>query len=135
MMIPSCHHIGLFTNDPKSLIKFYTEKLGFDEEATKIVSAELMDKIFGIKSPCTLTKLKLGQIVLEVIAPQGLNLKPRDFDVSGYNHWALGVADKERFCQELKQKGVAVLEVEREDRKIFFVKDLEGNLIEIYERS
>jgi catechol 2,3-dioxygenase-like lactoylglutathione lyase family enzyme len=70
-----------------------------------------------------------------VIAPQGLNLKQRDLDVSGYNHWALGIADKERFCQELKKKGVAVLELEREDRKIFFVKDPEGNLIEIYESS
>ena len=134
-MIPSCHHLGIFTNNPKSLIKFYTEKLGFNEEATKLVSAELMDRIFGIPAPCTLTKLKLGQGVLEVIAPQGLNLKRRDLDVSGYNHWALGVADKEKFCQELKQKRVAVLELEREDRRIFFVKDPDGNLIEIYESS
>ena len=134
-MIPSCHHLGIFTNNPQTLIRFYTEKLGFDQGATKLVSGELMDRIFGIPSPCTLTKLKLGQSVLEVIAPQNLNVKRRDFDVSGYNHWALGVADKKKFCQKLKQKGVAVLEVEREDRKIFFVKDPEGNLIEIYESS
>jgi len=132
-VILTCHHLGIFTNHPQNLIKFYKEKLGFEEGETKLVSRDLMDQIFGIPSPCTLTKLELGQSVLEIISPQNLTLKRKDSDISGYNHWALGVADKEKFCQELKQKRVAVLEVEREGRKIFFVKDPEGNLIEIYE--
>jgi len=134
-MTPSCHHLGIFTNNPSSLIKFYKEKLGFEEGGTKLVSRDLMEKIFGIPSSCSLTKLRLGQSVLEIISPQSLNLKRKEYDISGYNHWALEVADKEKFCQELRQKGVVVLEVEREDRRIFFVKDPEGNLIEIYESS
>lgn len=132
-MIPTCHHLGIFTGNPQNLIKFYTEKLGFEEGETKLVSKDLMEKIFGIPSTCTLAKLRLGQSILEIITPQNLNLKRRDSDISGYNHWALGVADKEKFCQKLKQKGVTVLQVEREGRKIFFVEDPEGNLIEIYE--
>lgn len=134
-MTPTCHHLGIFTNDPQSLVKFYKEKLGFEEGETKLVARDLMDQIFGIPSPCTLTKLKLGQSVLEIISPQDLNLKSRESDFSGYNHWALEVVDKEKFCQELRQKGVTVLEVEREGRKIFFIKDPEANLIEIYESS
>ena len=132
-MIPTCHHLGVFTSNPQNLIKFYTEKLGFEEGETKLVSEDLMEKIFGIPSTCTLTKLRLGQSILEIITPQNLNLKRRESDISGYNHWALEVADKNKFCQELRQKGVTILQVEREGRKIFFVEDPEGNLIEIYE--
>lgn len=132
-MIPTCHHLGVFTSNPQNLIKFYTEKLGFEEGETKLVSEDLMEKIFGIRSTCTLTKLRLGQSILEIITPQNLNLKRRESDISGYNHWALGVTDKNKFSQELRQKGVNILQVEREGRKIFFVEDPEGNLIEIYE--
>lgn len=134
-MTSTCHHLGIFTNDPQSLVKFYKEKLGFEEGKTKLVARDLMDQIFGIPSPCTLTKLNLGQSVLEIISPQDLNLKSRESDFSGYNHWALEVVDKEKFCQELRQKDVTVLEVKREGRKIFFIKDPEANLIEIYESS
>jgi len=132
-MIPSYHHLGIFTDNPQSLIQFYKEIFGFEEERTKPVSRDLMEQIFGIPSSCTLTKLKLGQIILEIISPQNLNLKRREYDISGYNHWALEVAAKEKFCQELRQKGVTVLEVKSDGRKIFFAKDPEGNLIEIYE--
>lgn len=131
--IPSYHHLGIFTNNPQSLIQFYKEIFGFEVEKTKPVSRDLMEQIFRIPSPCTLTKLSLGQIILEIISPQNLNLKRREYEISGYNHWALEVADKEKFCQNLKQKGVAVLEVKSDDRKIFFAKDPEGNLIEICE--
>lgn len=133
--ILTCHHLGIFTNNPSKLIKFYEEKLGFENGGTKLVSRDLMGKIFGIPSSCSLTKLRLGQSVLEIISPQNMNLKRKRHDISGYNHWALEVADKEKFCQELQQKGVVVLELEREERRILFVRDPEGNLIEIYESS
>jgi len=132
---PSCHHLGIFTNNSQDLIQFYTEKLGFQEGETKLISRDLMEQIFGIPSPCTLTKLKLGQSVLEIISPQNLKLKARGPHISGYNHWALEVSDKEKFSQDLRQKGVIVLEVERGGRKIFFIRDPEGNLIEVYQTS
>jgi len=134
-MISYCHHFGICTNSPQKMIKFYKEKLDFEEEKAKLVPRELMEQIFGIPSACTLTKLKLGQIILEIISPQNFNLKKREFDISGYNHWGLGVKKKEEFCQSLKDRGVPVLEVESKGRYIFFIKDPEGNLIEIYESS
>jgi len=130
-----CHHIGIFTTNPQKLIKFYKEKMGLEEGETKVVSRDLMEHIFGIQSSSKITKLKFGQVILEIISPQNLNLRKRDQDISGYNHWSLGVKNKEEFCLELKKKGVPVLEVEKEARFIYFIKDPEGNLIEIYESS
>jgi len=128
-----CHHVGIFTNNPRELIGFYTEKLGFEVEGEKTISEELLRGIFGLSSPCTLTKLRFGTVIIEILTPQNLELKKRPNDVKGYNHWSLGVQNKEAFTEELKKKGVPVLEFEKNGHFIYFVKDPEGNLIEIYE--
>lgn len=133
-MINYIHHIGVFTNNPRELAQFYTEKLGFKKEGTKIVPENLMKGIFDILRSCKLTKLKYGQIVIEIISPQDNNkLKQKENDITGYNHWSLGVEDKEVFCQELINKGVSVMRIENKGRFVCFVKDPDGNLIEIYE--
>ena len=128
-----CHHIGIFTNNPRELARFYTEKLGFKIGETKEVPEDLVKKIFGIPSSCRLTKLKLGQVIIEILSPDNLNLKKRLNDVSGYNHWGLAVQNKEDFCRMLKKQGVKILKYKKNGHTIFFAKDPEGNLVEIYE--
>lgn len=132
-MTKICNHIGLCTNNPQQLITFYTENLGFKEGETKLLSKDLMRRIFGISSSGRLTKLRLGQITLEIISLKDLKVKKRDNDISGFNHWGLGVKENEKFCKYLKEKGVPVVEIESKGKTLFFVKDPEGNLIEIYE--
>ncbi|MFP4081656.1 MAG: VOC family protein [Candidatus Aminicenantes bacterium] len=132
-MVHRCHHIGLLTENCQLLIDFYTKMLGFKEMETKSIPEEVMKKIFEIPSSCRLTKLKLGEIVLEVISPHNQKLKPRISEAWGYNHWGLAVRDKSEYFEELKAKGVHTVEIERERGSICFIRDPEGNLIEIYE--
>ena len=127
-----CNHVGLFAKKPRELIKYYTEKFGFEEKESKVIPGEVAEKIFGLFAPCTLTKLKLGQVTLEIISPDNLKLKERFEDTTGFNHWGLGVEDNETFSQKLKVRGVSLVEIESKGRSIFFTKDPEGNLIEIY---
>lgn len=128
-----CHHVGIFTSNLPKLIRFYTEKLGFVTGETKSVPEDLVRKVWGISSPCTLTKLKFGQVILEILSPENLILKKRPFNVRGYNHWSLGVENKKDFCQELEKRGVSLLKFEKNGHFIFFVRDPDGNPIEIYE--
>jgi catechol 2,3-dioxygenase-like lactoylglutathione lyase family enzyme len=128
-----CHHFGILARNPKKLKEFYVKRLGFEEGETRLLPADLVNKIFSIPSPCYLTKLKRGAVVLEVFSLTDLQIHKRENATVGYNHWGLGVEDKERFVQDLKQESVPVLEIERSGRMIYFVKDPEGNLIEIYE--
>ena len=132
-MINSIHHIGIITNNPQELIRFYTEKIGFKKEATKIVPETLMRDIFNISSPCKLTKLKYGQVAIEIISPQDCKLSQKESSIKGYNHWSLGVADKKAFCQELIKRDVPVMNIENKGRFVCFIKDPDENLIEIYE--
>lgn len=127
-----CRHIGIITAHPEKLITFYSEKVGFELEETKNVPEDLMERIFGISSPASLTKLKLAQVILEIFSLEEPLIQNRPLDVAGYNHWGLAVGDREAFVEKLKAKGVKVLDWKREGRTIFFVADPDGNLVEIY---
>ena len=128
-----CHHVGILTAHPQKLMTFYSEKIGFKIAETKDISEELMGRIFGISLPATLTKLKLDQVILEIISLEIRLVKKRPVEAAGYNHWGLAVSNKEAFIQELKAKGVPILEVDRGGRTIIFVVDPDGNLFEICE--
>lgn len=130
----SCDHIGLFCQNPEILVPFYTEKLGFENQGSKSISGEWMTQIFGIPSACQRIKLKFGSAVLEIFVPQSGKSDDKIMPSLGYNHWALGVEDKESFVRELESKGVPVLKLEGAGRFIYFIKDPEGNLIEISEK-
>jgi catechol 2,3-dioxygenase-like lactoylglutathione lyase family enzyme len=130
----SCDHIGLFSQNPEILVPFYTEKLGFEHQGSKSISKEWMMRIFGMPAACQLIKLRFGSAVVEIFVPQSERLNDKIVPSQGYNHWGLGVDDKELFVRELESNGVPVLKLEGTGRFIYFVKDPEGNLIEIYEK-
>ncbi len=133
-MTYTCNHIGLFTPNPEELIAFYVEKLGFVRGESRLLSKDLMGQIFEVPANCRMTKLSLGEITLEVFTVAGWNLKARSVDTSGYNHWGLTVEDKASFCHEAEERGAEVVEIAYKDRFIYFIKDPEGNLIEVFER-
>lgn len=133
-MKETCDHIGLFSQNPEILVPFYTERLGFEHQGTKSISKEWMTQIFGMPAPCQLIKLRLGSAVVEIFVPQSGRLDDRVQPSLGYNHWGLGVEDKEGFVRELEKRGVPVLKLEGTGRYIYFIKDPEENLIEIYEK-
>jgi len=129
----ACHHIGILTRNPKTLISFYTQGLGFSEGETRILPADLTEKIFGLSSECMLTKLTSGNAVIEIFAPVNIDVTRRNMGTAGYNHWALQVKNKESFIRILEGRKVPVLKIDRAGRMVSFVKDPDGNLIEIYE--
>lgn len=129
-----CHHVGMFTNHPERLIRFYTEKLGFQKSSPKQVPQNIMESVFQIPSPCELLKLMKGQVVLEIFSCPGCDFKKRNPQAMGYNHWALIVEDKNSFLQGVQRKGVELIRADNKGRDVWFVKDPDGNLIEIYER-
>jgi len=131
-MTPHIHHIGIMTSNPREMVAFYAEKLGFRVGATTRVPETLIMAIFGFSSPCSLTKLSYGRVIMEIISPDGDVLKGNNAPAAGYNHWGLGVKDAEEFCRQLLGRGVEVVRVQRNGRFVNFVEDPDGNLIEIY---
>lgn len=128
----SCH-LGLISDNSPVLIRFYTEKLGFSEGESRTIPRDLVKNIFGLPAECRMTKLHRGEITLEVFSPQGLGLAPRADTQAGYNHFGLWVEDKRQFCSKLAEQGAEVIEAPYQDRVVYFVKDPDGNRIEIFE--
>lgn len=129
----ACHHIGIFTKDPQRLIPYYTQGLGFVEGETRILSADLTEQIFGIKDECRLTKLTQSSAVIELFTPLHSDLAHPGQRTAGYNHWALEVEDKEVYVRTLEERDIPVTKIDHQGRMIYFIRDPEGNLIEIYE--
>lgn len=126
-------HIGIFTNNYKRLVDFYVKNLGFEKEKEELLSKSLMKPIFGIASACKFVRIASGNVKIEIFSPIDLTPKKRFSQEAGYNHWALCIADRDKYFQKLKRRKVKILEVKRNDHSVYFITDLDGNKIEIKE--
>jgi catechol 2,3-dioxygenase-like lactoylglutathione lyase family enzyme len=99
-MSQGLHHIGLSTNNPDRLLLFYKEKLGFTPESTKTVGRELMERIFGILSDCTVTKLRRQNVLIEIFSSGEIRFAEEGGQHRGLNHWSLCVEDKKSFATD-----------------------------------
>ncbi|MFC2157703.1 VOC family protein [Acidobacteriota bacterium] len=129
----SIHHIGLFTAKPEELIEFYTKKLGFALLGTKVVSAYHMEQIFGLKRESPVAKLKRQDVILELFSPGNIDSSLSGEFRPGLNHWGIEVESEETFLAEMLPMGVDIFPVDFNGRIIHFIRDPDGNLIEICE--
>jgi catechol 2,3-dioxygenase-like lactoylglutathione lyase family enzyme len=132
-MPADCHHIALLTNNLKRLVHFYVKKLGFRKEKESSAPKRVMGPAFGLYKDCRLAKLRRGRIRLEIISLSSGRFKPRARDRIGYSHWAYGVKNRTKFCKDLQKKKVNIIKIKRNGNFVFFLKDPDGNRIEIQE--
>jgi len=132
-----CDHLGLFTGDIDGLASFYGRAFGFTVEKDDVLPLSLARSIFGIKSACRFVKLTAVDraggtaVALELFQPLDMKLEDRQGTAAGYNHWGLRVGDRAGVARSLRNRGVPVIEVDRKGHSVYFVKDPDGNLIEL----
>jgi len=131
--IRACDHIGIFTDHYQRLVNFYIQKLGFVKEKEERLSKSLMQSVFGVASEGNFSRLVSGDVRIEIFSLVKSSLLKRSNRTLGYNHWALCVTDTKKFLSGLTRKGVKIISIKRNDHFVFFVKDPDGNRIEIKE--
>lgn len=132
----NCHnrsHVGILTYNFNRMLNFYTEILGFKKEKLEIIPGSVIKPIFGIASGCKFMKLKSDNLRVEIFQPLTGRVKNKPRGNPGFNHCSLLVKNRENFVQRLKAKKVKIIRIERDNRSIYFLKDPDGNLIEIQE--
>lgn len=128
-------HVGLFTNDSKRLIKFYTGILGFKIEKAMDLTPELMKAIFNISISCEMTSLTNEDTLLEIFKGKNGELAPRVDGMTGINHFVFYTQDNAKTAAELESKKVPVIRVKKsEDKTVIFIKDPDGNRIELHNK-
>lgn len=109
------------------------QKLGFTKEKEEKLSRSLMQSVFGVASEGKFTRLVSGDMRMEIFGLIGGHLQKKDNRTIGYNHWSACVTDKKKFLSGLKRKGVKIISIKRNDHLVSFVKDPDGNRIEVKE--
>jgi catechol 2,3-dioxygenase-like lactoylglutathione lyase family enzyme len=93
-----------------------------------------MERIFGHRVECRVEVYQRDEVRLELFQPDPAVTAPAETHISPtINHFSLHVPDKVSFCRQAGEKGASVIEVDRGDRVIYFLRDPDGILIEIKE--
>lgn len=129
--VAGCDHIGLTTADADRLIPFYVKKLGFALVKEGTLSRAIVRPLLGLTSACRFVVLVLGRAKVELFEPTAMVVRKKLASQAGINHWGFTVGDKAAFAGQLRRRKVPVIEVVKDGRKIYFVKDPDGNRLEL----
>ena len=118
-------HIELLTAQPKRIVDFYTQVLGFRERSRDRIPSTP-------QGPLDLIYLELGGTTVEVMNFPDANLAPAGEGL-GYRTIALEVTDMDEALAHLKAKGIKVVwgPVTKPTYARAEIRDPDGNAIEL----
>ena len=133
-MVTKLDHIGIAVSNLEESLKLYTEALGFKLQGTEIVEEQKVKVAF---LPLGDTEIEL----LESTSPDGPVAKFIETRGQGIQHLAFKVDDLEKALEELKAKGIRLIDEKPRygagGAKIAFLhpKATNGVLIELSQRD
>ncbi len=123
-----CDHIGILTGDADRLEEFYITKLGFQKEKDVVLSGPITETLFGVDAEVRFIRLFRGDFKLEIFQPTS---EIKSGSGAGFHHFGLVVGDKDEFLVMMAERDVPVIRIDRDGNPVYFIKDPDGNLIEI----
>ncbi len=137
MSQPTAHHVGITVSDLDRAVAFYTDTLGLDVRAEFTVGGEAFaDAVDVAGATGSFAHLDAGGARIELVEydPEATAGDPPELNRPGAVHVGLSVDDLDAFHDGLD--GVETLSPPRttdSGARILFVRDPEGNLIEVLE--
>ena len=125
-------HIAVGNNSEEESDKFFVDLLGLKKTRTKLVSADLLEKFFGVKTEHTFVIYKNEDSNFEVFIT---NDKGKANDV--FTHSCLVIDNRDEFVDKASSMGFDIVKVPRKDSNGYylFIKDTFQNLYEIKEKQ
>ena len=125
-------HVGIFTNHPRRMLDFYQNKLFLKKKYQIVLAAEICKNVFGIHEECYMAPFSCDDSCVEIFWPVKHKSKKVGTRNCGINHFGVVVANRKSFCEKLEDKfKVKVINVSRGDHRLYFIKDPDGNIIEV----
>jgi catechol 2,3-dioxygenase-like lactoylglutathione lyase family enzyme len=129
------HHVGIWVRDLDRSGRFYQQVMGFEKQYGYRIPAEVVERIFGPETDCRVEVYHRDEVSLELFQPDQKIPEHGPHPLApAINHFGLKVGDKRAFCREVVGKGAQIIEVEREDHSVYFIRDPDGILIEIKDK-
>ena len=139
MSVRSFSHVGITVSDFNKFVKFYWEIFGCPLVGVADTPPDRVRAFFGVDGPaprCKIGWIRVpGGAVLEIF-----HFEPQQPPVDipwnrvGQTHFSFNVRNLQKWHDHLQSKGVEIVsKPERSPRghSFFFVRDLDGNLIEL----
>jgi len=125
-------HVAVGYNSEKESDKFFINLLGLKKTRSKLVSADLMEKFFGVKKEHIFVIYENEDSNFEVFIT---NDKSKANDV--FTHSCLLIENRNEFVNKASSMGFDVVKVPRKDSNGYylFIKDSFHNLYEIKEKG
>ncbi len=120
------HHVALVCSTRENADRFYEELVGLEKIKVSALSKELAEQIFDISLECEMITYGNENFSIEVFVGERVPGK-----TSGVGHFCLQTKDREDFLAKCDSAGLTVKRVPKGDSVVTFVKDFDGNLIEI----
>lgn len=128
----SLDHIAVASNNEKDSNKFFIDLLGLEKIRSFTVSADLMEKFFGVSKLQKIVRYEKGSLSFEVFITDD---KSKASDI--FTHSCLLIDKQDEFVDKATSMGFEVIKVPRKDNNGYylFIKDSFHNLYEIKEKK
>jgi len=123
-------HFAISSNSEEDAEDFFSNLLGLEKTRSFTVSADLMEKFFGVKKEQKILRFEGTDIAAEVFINKEKN---KSTDI--FTHVCLAIENRDILIQKAKKRGYHFTKVPRKNSPSYylFLKDRFGNIYEIKE--
>lgn len=118
--------VGIVTEDPEALLKFYRDTLGF-----------VFEMKWDVPGGNTMYRLKCGDCIIKIVQPKNpppAKAPPGGIDAAtGYRYWTIHISNMDSALEDVRNGGYTVVVPAMEIApgvKIAIVEDPDGNWVE-----
>ena len=123
-------HVALVCSSEQNCDKFYGDLLELEKIGSKSIPSALSRQIFGLDSELKIINYAYDNIHFEIFISSQKRL-----DLKKIEHVCLEVEDLNKYLEKCITMCVEILQIPKGKSYLIFVKDYDGNLFEIKEKS
>ena len=118
-------HLAITSGNKQNALSFYRDFLYFEERYTFSIPENVSETFFP------------GKTIKEILVLEKENLKLEIFIIEGkepipaIQHFCITHTNFDQIIKQAPARGVPVLKVFHKDHDVYFIKDSDGNMIEI----
>lgn len=124
------NHLAISCITEENSDRFYRDLLGLDKIGSKTVPAEVIRNIFSLDREFKLIKYSNNHFTFEVFITEGAH-----YGQDPIGHVCLEVADRKAFLERCEAAGAAVSRTAVGESVVVFIRDFDGNRLEIKESA
>jgi catechol 2,3-dioxygenase-like lactoylglutathione lyase family enzyme len=120
------HHVANINKNEKDALAFYQDFLGLKKVREYTVSPQLGEQLFSLSREMNVITFEKENVRIEIFICPDFNLPSPNIP-----HFALHFENFNEFLDNAKKAQVPIITGMKKDKKVYFIKDYSGNLIEV----